>query len=78
MLVINPNHTGMLGNLGIALLEFGKVEKSIEIFTKLNQLAPSSVAKEYLGRALLLTRQFSKGWEYYEARLDDVKKYPFF
>ena len=77
-LVINPNHTGMLGNLGIALLEFGKVEESIEIFTKLNQLAPSAVAKEYLGRALLLKRQFNKGWEYYEARLDDVKKYPVF
>ena len=31
-----------------------------------------------MGRALVLTRQFNKGWEYYEARLDDVKKYPVF
>ena len=75
-LAINPYHTGTLGNLGIALLEIGKVEESIEVFTKLIQLAPSPIAKEYLGRALLLKRQFNKGWKYYEARLEDAKKYP--
>ncbi len=77
-LIINSNHTGLLGNLGIALLETGKVEKAISIFKDLIKISPNPIAKEYLGRALLLKGQFQQGWEYYESRLDVSNKYPKF
>ena len=77
-LVVSPNHKGALGNIGIALIESGNVEKAIKIFKSLIAISPSPIAKEYLGRALLLKGQFQKGWEYYEARLDVSNKYPVF
>ena len=77
-MVLNPNHKDVLGNLGIALLESGRVEKAIKIFRKLIDIFPSPIAKEYLGRALLLKGQFQTGWKYYEARLHVPNKYPVF
>lgn len=77
-LIINSNHTGLLGNLGIVFLESGEVEKAINIFKNLIDICPSPIAKEYLGRALLLKGRFQSGWKYYEARLDVADKYPVF
>ena len=77
-LVFKPNHKDVLGNLGIALLESGKVGRAIKIFRKLVEIFPSPIAKEYLGRALLLKGQFQTGWKYYEARLHVSNKYPIF
>ena len=77
-LIVNPNHKDVLGNLGVALIESGNIDDAINIFENLVKVSPSAIAKEYLGRALLLKGQFKTGWKHYEARLDVSNKYPIY
>lgn len=74
VLKMNPECAGAYNNLAMIKIASGEPEKAIEYAKKSLELSPGQPeALETIGYAYLMTGDFKRGWEGYEAMLDDSK-----
>jgi len=69
-LELNPNNPDTYNNIGSSYQAKNNLEKAIHYYNKAIEKAPKDLYYYNLGRALLLTENFEKGWEYFESRMN--------
>jgi tetratricopeptide (TPR) repeat protein len=69
-LKLDPNSIDINRNLAVIAFEYGRFDESIKYFEKLATLYSNPDTNFGIGLNYLAKRDFAKGWQYYEARLD--------
>ncbi|RJQ51592.1 MAG: tetratricopeptide repeat protein [Nitrospiraceae bacterium] len=76
-LSLKPDYAGAYGNLGNALLDKGMSGEAIECYRKALSLKPDYAdMHDGLGRAHIIAKDFNRGWEEYEWRLETIEAPP--